>query len=266
MWEQWESLRSRLGTPQQTHSLLLAVLWPLVVLIIAVLALRHVTSAKDVADLISATASLLWPIIAFTVITWFRPELRALLARIRKGKFLGQEIELDEMLANTDEAVGKAEETAAENISAATGRAEGTSSAEAQGAHAEEKEEIDAAQDEIEEVLREAARSPRIGLMLLSSKLERAARNLAFGVGVVVYPRQAPLNLLIRHLVQTGQLTREDAEALRLFNHARNRIVHGHDADDDEIARAIDSGTRLLRLLLSRPRRKDDDPELEPVP
>ena len=64
-------------------------LWPLVVLTIAVLALRHVASAKDVADLISATASLLWPIIAFTVISWFRPELRGLLARIRKGKFLG---------------------------------------------------------------------------------------------------------------------------------------------------------------------------------
>jgi hypothetical protein len=72
MLDQWETLRSRLtglGTPQRRYSLLLAVLWPVVVLIIAVLALRHVTSAKDVADLISATASLLWRIIAFTVIS-----------------------------------------------------------------------------------------------------------------------------------------------------------------------------------------------------
>jgi Na+-transporting methylmalonyl-CoA/oxaloacetate decarboxylase beta subunit len=87
------ALFERLWKMQRARAVSL-VLWPLVVLIIAVLALRHVTSAKDIADLISATASLLWPVIAFTVISWFRPELRALIARIRRGKFLGQEIEL----------------------------------------------------------------------------------------------------------------------------------------------------------------------------
>ena len=134
MWEQWEALRSRLGSPQHAHSLLLAVLWPLVVLIIAVLALRHVTSAKDVADLISATASLLWPIIAITVITWFRPELRALLARIRKGKFLGQEIELDELQASTEQA-----EATAETVASGAGFANAASSTAAQGARANDK-------------------------------------------------------------------------------------------------------------------------------
>jgi hypothetical protein len=195
--------------------------------------------------------------------SWFRPELRALLARIRKGKFLGQEIELDQMLANTNEAVAKAEETAAENVSAATGTAEGTSSAEAQSAHAEKREEIDAAQDEIEEVLREAARSPRIGLMLLSSKMERAARDLALAIGLNVGRRGGvPLSMLIRELVQAERITREDAHAVSLFNQVRNQIVHGHDADDTEVARAIDSGTRLLRLLLSTPR----PPHSETIP
>jgi hypothetical protein len=254
MWEQWKALRSRLGSPQHTHSLLLAVLWPLVVLIIAVLALRHVTSAKDVADLISATASLLWPVITFTIITWFRPELRALMARIRKGKFLGQEIELDEMLADTDEAVAKAE-AAAESISSGAGSADGTSSAAAQAVPTDDRIEIDAAQDEIEEVLREAARSPRIGLMLLSSKMERAARDLALAIGLNVGRRGGvSLSILVRELVQAEQITRQDANALGLFNQVRNQIVHGHDADDNEVARAIDSGTRLLRLLLSTPR------------
>jgi hypothetical protein len=261
MWEQWKSLRSRLGSPQHTHSLLLAVLWPLVVLIIAVLALRHVTSAKDVADLISATASLLWPILAFMVITWFRPELRALLARIRKGKFLGQEIELDQMLDNTNEAVVEAE-----TVSAATGTAEGTSSAVAQAAPIDDRTEIDAVQNEIEEVLRESARSPRIGLMLLSSKLDRAARDLALAIGLDVSRRSgAPLNILIRELVQAERITLQDANALRLFNQVRNQIVHGHDADDNEVARAIDSGTRLLRLLLSTPRAPQIGPGPEPT-
>ena len=111
-----------------------------------------------------------------------------------------------------------------------------------------------AAQAEIEEVLREASRSPRIGLMLLSAKMERAARDLATDIGLDLSRRPVTLSAMIRQLVQAEQLTDVDAEALNLFNHVRNRIVHGHDAGDDEIARAIDSGTRLLRLLLSRPR------------
>ena len=116
-----------------------------------------------------------------------------------------------------------------------------------------------AAQAEIEEVFREASRSPRIGLMLLSAKMESAARDLATDIGLDVSRRPVTLSTMIRQLVQAEQLTDVDAEALNLFNHVRNRIVHGHDAGDDEIARAIDSGTRLLRLLLSRPRPPQSD-------
>jgi hypothetical protein len=237
MWAQWEALLSRLKAPQHRYSLLLAVLWPLVVLIIAVLALRRVSTAKDLADLISATASLLWPIIMFAIVSWFRPEIRTLLARIRKGKFLGQEIELLE--EKTDAAV--ANESV---VVSATGAADGSSSVTG----------VATALGEVEEVLREASRSPRMGLMLLSARIERAARDLVLDTGLNVTNRQVPLSVLIRHLVQTEQITSDDAEALMIFNRVRNQIVHGHDASDDEIARAIDSGTRLLRLLLSRPR------------
>jgi uncharacterized protein YutE (UPF0331/DUF86 family) len=88
--------------------------------------------------------------------------------------------------------------------------------------------------------------------MLLSAKMERATRELAADTGLDVSRRSVALNVMIRALVQAEQLPFEAAEALSLFNQVRNRIVHGHDADDDEIARAIDSGIRLLRLLLSR--------------
>jgi hypothetical protein len=109
-------------------------------------------------------------------------------------------------------------------------------------------------QTQIEEVLREASRSPRIGLMLLSAKMERAARGLASDFSVGVSRTNLSLSMLIRQLVEAEQLTREDAATLGLFNQVRNRIVHGHDAEETEIARAIDSGTRLLRILLARQR------------
>ena len=103
-------------------------------------------------------------------------------------------------------------------------------------------------------MLRETARSPRLGLMLLSTKIARAARELAAANGLDVSSRPVGLTSMIRLLAQAERLPFEAAEALSLFNQVRNRIVHGHDADDEDIARAIDSGTRLLRLLLSRPR------------
>ncbi len=238
--EQWEAfrprlhhLRSWLGTPERSHSLLL-LLWPLVALVIAVLVIRLVSTAKELADLISAFASLTWPLVALAIVSWFRPEIRAILSRIRKGKFLGQEIELDELQARTEAA-----EVTLSTIISATGSAVGTSSATAEGARVEGAG-AEAVQDAIEEVLREASRSPRLGLMLLSAKIERAARELAADVGLNVSRRPVPLGTMIRMLVQAEQISFEDAEALNLFNQIRNWIVHGHDADDDEIARAIE--------------------------
>ncbi len=248
--EEWEAfrphfnrLRSWLGIGRHTHSLVL--LWPLVALVIAVLVIRLVSTAKELADLISAFASLAWPVVAFAIASWFRPEIRAILSRIRKGKFLGQEIELDELQAKTEAAEAKQPPITV-----------GVTEAASASDHFEATVTVGPAPtlDETEEVLREASRSPRLGLMLLSAKIERAARELAADFGLDVSRRAVPLGTMIRMLVQAELLSFEDAEALSLFNRVRNRIVHGHDADDEEVARAINSGTRLLRLLLSRPR------------
>lgn len=203
------------------------------------------SSAKELADLISAVASLMWPVVILAIVNWFRPEIRAVLSRIRKGKFLGQEIELDELQAKTVAAEVKAElPITSGEISAPLGhvklKASGTVGP-------------DVAQDAIEEVLLEAGRSPRLGLMLLSAKIERAAREWAADTGLAALHEPRTLSVIVRFLVAAEQLPQEAAEALYLFTRVRNRIVHGHGADDEEIARAIDSGTRLLRLLLSRP-------------
>src|SRR5438067_9078998 len=53
---------------------------------------------KDIAAVIQACATLLWPIFAFVALLVFRPQLQQLLGRLRKGKFLGQEVELDQSL------------------------------------------------------------------------------------------------------------------------------------------------------------------------
>lgn len=78
--EQWESLRPRfkrlqasLGSPERSHSLVL-LLWPIVALVIAILVIRRASTAKDLADLISAFASLAWPVVTVAIVNWFRPK------------------------------------------------------------------------------------------------------------------------------------------------------------------------------------------------
>jgi hypothetical protein len=214
-----------------------------VALVIAILIIRRASTAKDLADLISAIASLTWPVVVVAIVSWFRPAIRAILSRIKKGKFLGTEFELDELQAKAAVAEAKAEAASGAMIQASAGfHGAGTLAA-------------DVAQDAVEEVLREAIRSPRLGLMLLSAKIDRAARELAADTGLdVTGGPHPPLIAVVRALLQAGRLSIEDGDALILFYQVRNRILHGHDADDDEVARAIDSGNRLLRLLLSKPR------------
>ena len=61
---------------------------------------------KDVAALIQALSSLLWPMLAFLVVLIFRSEIGDVLGqfkRMKKGKFFGQEIELSEVLVQDDD-------------------------------------------------------------------------------------------------------------------------------------------------------------------
>ena len=60
---------------------------------------------KDVAALIQAVSSLLWPILVLVVVLIFRIQLGEVLGqfkRMTKGKFFGQEIELSETLVRDD--------------------------------------------------------------------------------------------------------------------------------------------------------------------
>jgi hypothetical protein len=54
-------------------------IWPVAVVAIVFLAMRKASTAKESSDLITALASLAWPIVAVAIVTWFRPEIRAIL-------------------------------------------------------------------------------------------------------------------------------------------------------------------------------------------
>src|SRR6266851_990819 len=115
---------------------------------------------KDAAELIRAVAALLWPILAFAVAFGFKPQIANFLKRLRKGKFFGQEVELDEELLQLQTSV-----VAAEKEVAVIPRQEVAG-------------EENASDDPIAAILAEASKSPKIALMMLGAEIEKRARDL----------------------------------------------------------------------------------------
>lgn len=195
---------------------------------------------KDVAALISSVASLLWPTFAFVALFLYRKQIGDLLARLRKGKLLGQEIELGESLDRLEKsAVAVAEEVAALP----------------QPAQDESNSSVSNNENSIDDILREAAKSPKAALLLLASDLEREARQLLASIGRLEGKRFVPLSQAIEVLQkQYGGLPGHIPSSLKLFWEVRNRLVHGGQADDEEMLRAIDSGITILKALRVIPR------------
>jgi hypothetical protein len=193
---------------------------------------------KDIAALISAIASLLWPLFAFVVLGIYRKQLGNLIARLRKGKLLGQEIELEESLDKLEQS---ATAVAAE-VAAIPEAAPSTASA-------------GLADDSSIEILREANRSPKAALLLLAAELEREARQALASVGHLKGQKYVPLSQALEVLQkQFGGLPGHIPSSLKLFWEVRSRLVHGGQAGEEEILRAVDSGLTILKALRAIPR------------
>lgn len=187
-------------------------------------------------DLLKALGPFAWPLFAFVALFKFEGELKALLARLRKGKLLGQEIELEQSLNELDKSARAAESAA--------------------GALPAPPEPNEASRDESDiesQVLREAAQAPKIALMLLSSRLEREVRELLASMGVMPRGNVQSFRELVRSLHERGSLPHSLAGAVDHFSTVRNQIVHGHAGKDDDVIRAIDSGLTILRAIHAIP-------------
>lgn len=195
----------------------------------------------NVAQLISAIAQLLWPLVAFAAILMFRPQLTDLLQRLRKGKLFGQEIELGDSLAKLEESANAAQsEVARLPPSSEQGTADNGS-----------REQTDAA-SAIDRVITTAAQSPTAALVLLAAELEREVRQLLASLGLLRGRRSVPIRQAIAELDEYG-LPRHVPSSLRLFWEVRHRLVHGHSASDSDTLSAIDSGIAIMRALKAVP-------------
>ena len=190
------------------------------------------------AELLKAIAALLWPICAFVALFLFRPEIRGILRRIRKGKLLGQEVELDESLDRLESAKNAAlKEVAAQPAPQLPAPSP----------------ETEVADDVARQVLREAGESPRAGLLLLSAEIERLLREILLSNGWAQAGRPLPLSRSLELLAANGSVPTSLLSATRDFYRVRNEIAHGMGASEGEVLRAVDVGTELYRALTGVP-------------
>jgi hypothetical protein len=194
---------------------------------------------KNAIDLLRAISTLLWPIFAFWLFFTYKDEIRSLLRRIKKGKLFGQEIELEDSLQRLQEAATKAATEVAP--------AEEFRSQENKHALTED------ASDPINKILEEAIRSPKAALLLLASECEKEVRRLLMSTGWHGGREIRSIGQGFNILGQLEVVSPSVGRSVRLFADVRNRLIHGRDATDDDILRAIDSGITTLKALRSIP-------------
>lgn len=190
------------------------------------------------AELLRAIAALLWPILAFAALLVFQPELKSILQRIRKGKLLGQELELQESLERLE---------SAKDAALVEGEAKPAPQLPAP------PPETEATDDVARKVLREAGQSPKAGLLLLSAEIERLLREILQSNGWAPPGRPLPVTRSLELLAANGSLPAALLDATRAFYRVRNEISHGMGASEGDVLRAVDAGTEIYRALAGVP-------------
>jgi len=216
---------------------------------------------RDVAELLRGIGALAWPLVIGFALYLFREEFRDLIRRIRRGKVLGQEITLDRSLDELHQVTTTLAESPPPALSRPSTSGDQVAR-ESVGPNDHDKNLIEgelapqAARDAelIREILEEASRSPKVGLILLASTLEGQMRRLLAGYGraQLIGPG---LERLADTVTGAANVPHGFLEAVRQFAAVRNQIVHGgQGVSDDEVLRAIDSGITLLQWLQAVPR------------
>jgi hypothetical protein len=190
------------------------------------------------AELLKAIATLLWPIFAFSAAFFFRAELRSILRRIKKGKVLGQELELQESLERLEL-----------TKNAALAAVEAQPTLQLLGG----QPELESADQVARQVLREAGENPKAGLLLLSAEIERTLREILLSNGWAQPGRPLPMSRSLELLAKNGSVPASLLDATRDFYRVRNEIAHGIGASEGDVLRAVDAGTEIYRALKSVP-------------
>ena len=183
------------------------------------------------AEVLRSIASLLWPILGFAFLFFFRREIAGIMVRIRRGKLLGQEIELDKELSELQANLAEADIVSSFAIAV------------------DEKQADSDMDDVIKSVLDSAKSSPKIALMKISSELERRVRHILGSSGQAVPDVRSSLQAMTAEIASRYGVPRFFESSLRMFMDIRNKIIHGGEVKEEDVIRAIDVGITLFKIV-----------------
>ena len=207
-------------------------------------------TASDIAELLRAISTLLWPLVLVGLVLSFRREVVSLFARLERFKIFGAEGELRKQL---DELKETAETAAEAPIPSQQPPAPPASVEEIVGSGTWPSIagtlaiDVDAI---TQRVIDRAERTPKTALLDLTVEIERAMRLLLARSGHI--SKASPsLRGLAEAVAEAVNLPEGTLDALSRFREVRNNIVHSESEGlaSDEILRAIDSGLTILRVL-----------------
>lgn len=195
----------------------------------------------EFAELLKALSSLLWPVVILVLIVAFKNDLRRLISnrRLKRGKLFGQEFELEEQL-------DRLQREAEQLPPPPPPQAEPPTPAVPGETPPPRPDPLGVTR----QILTEAGTSPKAALMLLSSEIEGEMRQVVESIGVAPRSNSRPLDM-VRLLEQIPAVPREVRQLMFSFRDVRNRIVHGYQADPDDVLRAIDVGMQILSIVRS---------------
>ncbi len=174
---------------------------------------------KEFADLLQAVASVFWPILVFIIVIWFKKEIKEILKRIKRGKILGQELELEEDL-------NKLNRTAVASASEVASLPPLTDPDKVQDSNLNRNIRRAASLSEVLNVLDLAESSPKAALVTLAIEIEKELREIIFSQGQVGNPYNFTMRNAIDILRKRGPLPDSTILALDSFIRIRNKIVH----------------------------------------
>jgi len=187
---------------------------------------------KNINNLIIALSNLLWPIVILIIILLFRSDISKLLTRVKKGKFFGQELELN--VSEFQKTIKKAEQEVPElpiNIE-------------------NYNIKIKQLDSDISEILKASEINPEIGILRLSSILEKDIRITSASLGDLDTNKNTSAIKQFKLLLDRKRLPSHTSESLQIFWNLRNLIVHGKSKHDKhDILRILDIGLTLLKTI-----------------
>ncbi len=201
---------------------------------------------REWATLLTAIAAVAWPLVTMTALLMFRRDIRSLVGRFKRGKLLGQELELSETVQQLDAVASAARaQLPAVGVPLPNPR---------DGQVATQGPDSGQVERRKQKILEESIVSPKAGLMLLGADIEVAGRRLLASLGLLKGRRSIPLAEIIRTLRNSGLVPGTLVRSVETFLQVRNKIVHGRGAaSDDDILSALDSGFTILDALEAVP-------------